>query len=69
MILMRMSDAEASLSAGFGQRVHRSWWVARSAVKDVRTANNNFWLILSNGLEVPVSRARRETLRAKGWFR
>jgi len=43
--------------------------LARSAVENVRTANNNCWLILSNGLEVPVSRARRETLRSKGWFR
>lgn len=69
LILMRMSDAEASLDAVSGQRVHRSWWVARSAVKNVRTADNNCWLILSNGLEVPVSRSRREALRDKGWFR
>lgn len=68
LIQMRMSDAEASLGAVSGQRVHRSWWVARSAVRDVRTADNNCWLILSNGLEVPVSRSRREALRDKGWF-
>jgi len=67
LILMRMGDAEAALGSA-GQRVHRSWWVAREAVRSVKTSNNADCLILSNGLEVPVSRSRRQGLRDKGWL-
>lgn len=68
LILMSMSDAEASLGQGAGQRVHRSWWVARSAVKSATMTNNAVRLTLTNGLEVPVSRSRRQALRDLGWF-
>lgn len=68
LILMSMSDAEACLVEADGQRVHRSWWVARAAVKAASTSDNAVRLTLVNGLEVPVSRSRRQALRDLGWL-
>lgn len=68
LILMSMSDAEASLGQAAGQRVHRSWWVARKAVISAIMTDNAVRLTLTNGLEVPVSRSRRQSLRDLGWF-
>jgi DNA-binding LytR/AlgR family response regulator len=36
LVLMRMADAVAEVSAIAGLRTHRSWWLARSAVTGVR---------------------------------
>lgn len=66
LILMRMADAERAL-AGEGFRVHRSWWVARAAVTRAELRGGRLVLILSNGLEVPVSRDRRRLVEAEGW--
>lgn len=66
LILMRMADAERAL-AGQGLRVHRSWWVARAAVTEAAKRDGRLVLVLSNGLEVPVSRDRRRLVEAEGW--
>lgn len=68
LLLMRMSDAEAELGDLPGRRVHRSWWVAKSAVVDVRRRGQSIMLELSNGLLVPVSRARLPELREERWL-
>lgn len=58
----------ASLGDREGMRVHRSWWVARSAVVGVRAEGRNLKLDLSNGLQAPVSRASVARLRQVGWL-
>jgi hypothetical protein len=58
----------ASLGECEGMRVHRSWWVARSAVVGVRADGRNLKLELSNGLQAPVSRASVARLRQVGWL-
>lgn len=68
LLLMRMSDAEAELAGIDGARVHRSWWVARSAVTAVRKRGRAVELVLANGLGVPVSRDRQDALRKSGWL-
>lgn len=68
LILLRMADAVAELAELDGARVHRSWWVARDAVADVRRRDGAATLILKDGSEVPVSRPNARTLRDKGWF-
>ena len=68
LILMRMTDAEKTTGDVEGLRVHRSWWVARAAVRRSVAAGGNISLILSNGVEVPVSRERRHLLQAQGWL-
>jgi len=67
MILMRMRDAVAQLE-GKGERVHRSWWVARNAVVAAVRQDRNVRLRLSDGREVPVARSNVPALRAKGWL-
>lgn len=67
LILMRLRDAEAELAGEDGLRVHRSWWVARRAVRRVRRDGERLLLELSNGLEVPVSRSYAAAVRAAGW--
>ncbi len=67
LILMKISDAEAELTAIEGLRLHRSWWVARSAVTGWRRDGKNLELILRNGLTAPVARERQKKVRAAGW--
>ncbi|MEE4536883.1 MAG: LytTR family DNA-binding domain-containing protein, partial [Erythrobacter sp.] len=68
MVLMSLSDAIAEMAEDVGEQVHRSWWVARSAVAGHRRVGRDVRLVLINGSEAPVSRAMAPTLRAKGWF-
>ncbi|WP_448202796.1 LytTR family DNA-binding domain-containing protein [Azospirillum sp. sgz302134] len=68
LILMRLRDAIAELSGLDGLQVHRSHWVAASAVTGVeRKPDGKLTLILRNGLRVPVSRSYAAEVRAKGW--
>lgn len=67
LVLMRMRDAVAQLE-GMGERVHRSWWVARSAVVTATRQDRNWRLRLVDGREVPVARTSVAELRARGWL-
>ena len=51
-----------------GAQTHRSWWVARHAVRGVRKGEGRIGLLLPDGREVPVSRAYARDLRAAGWI-
>ena len=68
LILMRLSDAVAELQGLDGAQTHRSWWVARDAVRDVRRGDGRATLTLDGGLAVPVSRRHARALRAAGWY-
>ncbi|MEL7708157.1 LytTR family DNA-binding domain-containing protein [Citromicrobium bathyomarinum] len=68
LILLRMRDAVAELDGIDGAQVHRSWWVARDAVEDVKRDGRNLRLVLTGGLEAPVSRARIAELKGAGWL-
>lgn len=68
MVLMRLRDAIACVAQIEGRQVHRSWWVARLAVEDVRREGRNLRLILPGGLEAPVARAQVSELRDAGWI-
>ncbi len=68
LILMRLRDAMGELSGVEGMAVHRSWWVAREAVKNIRREGRVLTLILSNGTEVPVARDNSPLLRKAGWL-
>ncbi|WP_421852811.1 LytTR family DNA-binding domain-containing protein [Oricola sp.] len=64
LILMRLADAEAELDGYPGMRVHRSWWVARAAIDEMRNENGRPVLTLGDGTLVPVSRDRRAGVKA-----
>lgn len=68
LILLRMRDAEAELTGVDGLRVHRSWWVARSAVEKVLRDGRSYKLRLTNGVEAPVARDRIAALKAARWI-
>ena len=68
LILMRMADALVELDGIEGAQVHRSWWVARDAVAEVKRADRRVTLVLKDGAEVPVSRPNVSALRESGWI-
>lgn len=68
MLLMRLRDAAAELDGLPGAQVHRSWWIARGAVRGVRREGRNLRLLLANGLTAPVARNKAAELEAAGWF-
>lgn len=68
MVLMRLRDAIAELDGADGLQVHRSWWVARGAVENVRRDGRNVRLVLAGGIEAPVSRANVSVLKEAGWI-
>ena len=66
MILMRLTDAIAETDPVPGLRVHRSHWVAISAAAAARRQGDRAIVTLTDGTEVPVSRANVSTLRDAG---
>lgn len=64
LILMSMEDAMTALSAYPGIRTHRSWWIAIDQIAPESNLDGAFTSILMRtGLEVPVSRRRRKSVR------
>lgn len=61
-IRMRFRDALDEIDCVEGWRVHRSHWVARAAVIEVRKEKGRMFVCLRDGSEVPVSRNYREQL-------
>ena len=68
LILTPLKDAIAELGDIDGMQVHRSWWVANAAVAEPVLNGRNLFLRLTNGLEVPVSRASVAKLKLAGWI-
>lgn len=68
LILMRLSDALAELEGLEGAQTHRSWWVAKDAVRGVSRGDGRATLTLEGGLEAPVSRRYARALREAGWY-
>jgi hypothetical protein len=68
LILLRLADAVAELEGIEGAQTHRSWWVARSAVKEVKRSDGRATLVLPGSVEAPVSRTYARALREAGWF-
>jgi hypothetical protein len=68
LILMRLSDALLELEGVEGVQTHRSWWVAKVGVADVRRTGGRAVVVLKDGCEAPVSRTYARALRASGWI-
>ncbi len=68
LILMRLSDAIAELPANSGAQTHRSWWVAKDAVRGVTKGDGRATLTLTAPLEAPVSRSYYKALNDAGWL-
>lgn len=66
LVLMRLSDAMREVGDTPGAQVHRSHWVAFAAVAAARRERGRAVLTLTDGTEIPVSRARLAEVRAAG---
>lgn len=67
LLLMRFKDALNLLADFPGLQTHRSWWVADQAVVSVTRVDRKQYLVLSNGVKVPVSRTYSAKIREKAW--
>ena len=65
LVLMRMTDAVASIDLRLGAQVHRRWWVAQDAVVETRSEGQKLLLSLKNGAEVPVGRTFSAAAKAR----
>lgn len=68
LMLMRLEDAIAEMEPVEGARIHRSWWVSRTAAAIAKRRGDAAVIVLPNGLEAPVSRRRLAELRTAGWL-
>lgn len=66
LVLLRFADALEELGDADGLQVHRSHWVARTAVEGARRDGSRMFLTLSTGQEIPVSRTYRAAVRDAG---
>ncbi len=63
LIYYRFADAIADLAGCDGLQVHRSFWVRRSAISELQTRGRQGRLVLTNGLQIPVSQSNLGLLR------
>lgn len=65
MVLCRFSDIVRELPGDRGMQVHRSHWVARSAIAQAVKDGQNMKLVLLSGDSVPVSRSFRSAVETR----
>lgn len=65
-LLLRLSDAIAEVADVDGGQVHRSHWVAWSAVQGVEREGHKLYLRMPYGTRLPVSRNHRDKVEARG---
>ena len=65
LVLMRFKDALIQLEDVEGMQTHRSWWVALSAIESMKKENRKMVLVLSNGVEVAVSRTFSDNVKTR----
>ncbi len=57
LVLMRLADAAALIDPRLGLRVHRSWWVAKDAVRALENTPGRAIARLVDDTAVPISRS------------
>jgi len=68
LIRCTMKAAMDELNILDGQRVHRSYWVARSAISNLEKRGNRRVLIMKDGTVVPMSRQFSRELSKNSWL-
>jgi DNA-binding LytR/AlgR family response regulator len=63
-----MKDALAELDGADGMQVHRSYWVARDAIKASQRKGRKTLLVLNYGLHVPLRESFLPAVRNAGWL-
>lgn len=69
-VLIRCTLAAAIEELGNvdGQRIHRSFWVARSAILMIKKHGSTYRLIMRDGKSIPLSRRCRSELSKSDWL-
>ncbi len=69
LVLMRLTDAVREVGDTVGLQVHRSHWIAVDQIVAVARRGDGALLKMSNGPEIPVSRANLGKIREVGLLR
>ncbi|MDJ0910200.1 MAG: LytTR family DNA-binding domain-containing protein [Woeseiaceae bacterium] len=69
LVHYRFGDAVEEMPAELGLRVHRSWWVAGSAVRSAKRGSRRWQLNLVSDVAVPVSDSYVKAVRERGWLK
>ena len=69
LIHYRFGDAVDEMPAELGLQVHRSWWVADSAVSSAKRGARRWQLELGIDTAVPVSDSYVQSVRERGWLK
>ncbi|PTW57599.1 LytTR family transcriptional regulator [Breoghania corrubedonensis] len=67
LVLIRFSDALKELAEEDGLQIHRSHWVARTAVHRLVNEGRSLLVEMEDGARLPVSRSRLAAVRAEGF--
>lgn len=68
LLLMRLRDAIAEMDGIAGEQVHRSWWVAQSAVSGASASGRSWVIRLAGGQTAPVARDSIARLQRAGFL-
>lgn len=68
LVLHRLGDACRELAGTDGLQVHKSWWVSRAAIAEIRHVNRKRTILAKNGTKIPVGRSFEPGLRQAGWI-
>ncbi|MFS2317540.1 LytTR family DNA-binding domain-containing protein [Maricaulis sp. D1M11] len=66
LVLIRLADAMAEMVPVEGYQTHRSWWVAKAAIQSGEFKRGTGRILLTTGLQAPVSRTHAPALRDAG---
>lgn len=69
LIHYRFGNAVEEMPAELGLQVHRSWWVADSAVRSAKRGSRRWQLDLVTDDAVPVSDSYVKAVRERGWLK
>ncbi|MEM7610280.1 MAG: LytTR family DNA-binding domain-containing protein, partial [Pseudomonadota bacterium] len=68
LVLARMKDAVRELAPVEGIQIHRSWWVAKTAIVGSSRSDGKMEVHLKGNLRAPVSRSNVTKLKSTGWL-
>ena len=69
MVHCRFGDAVQQMPDQLGLQVHRSWWVAESAIQSAKRGSRRWQLDLVGDVSVPVSDSYAAAARERGWLK
>ena len=69
LVHYRFGNAVEEMPADIGLQVHRSWWVAESAVRSAKRGSRRWQLNLLTDVAVPVSDSYVKAVRERGWLK